>query len=52
VVVVVVVVGGGFKFIQMKWNTLLQGEIIAKEKKYTENLKKSFPEPASQLHFH
>jgi hypothetical protein len=27
---------GGFKFLQMKGNALLEGEIIAKELKYTE----------------
>jgi hypothetical protein len=35
----------------MKGNTLFQGDIIAKEKKYTENFQKSsLPEPGSQFH--
>jgi hypothetical protein len=32
----------------MKGVALLQGEVIAKELKYTENFKKSSPEPARQ----
>jgi hypothetical protein len=34
--------GGGFKIVQMKGITLLQGEIIAKEKNYTEIFFKIF----------
>jgi hypothetical protein len=33
----------------MKGIAPLQGEIIAKEQKYTELKKKSFPEPAGQI---
>jgi hypothetical protein len=33
----------------MKKNSLLQGEIIAKEKKYTKKVLKSSPEPAGQF---
>jgi hypothetical protein len=33
----------------MKGNAVLQGEIIAKEQKYTEILKKSSPETAGQI---
>jgi hypothetical protein len=39
----------GFKFVQTKRIALLQGEIIAKEYKYTENFLKSSPEPANQI---
>jgi hypothetical protein len=35
--------------LQIKDITFLQGEIIAKEKKYTEIKKKSSPEPVGQM---
>jgi hypothetical protein len=40
----------GFKFVQAKGITILQGEMIAKELKYTEFFffKSSSPEPAGQ----
>jgi hypothetical protein len=42
--------GRGLEFGQMKGNTLAQGEIIAKEEKYTLiNFKKSTPEPAARF---
>jgi hypothetical protein len=42
--------GRGFKFVQMKGIAYLQGEIIPKEYKYTENLlKSSSSEPAGQI---
>jgi hypothetical protein len=46
-----IILGGrGFKVIQTKGIALLQGEIVAKESKYTENFQKSSsPEPASQI---
>jgi hypothetical protein len=40
----------GFNFVQRKEKALLQGEIIAKEYKYTENFEKSSSsEPAGQI---
>jgi hypothetical protein len=40
----------GFKFVQMKGNALLQGEIIAKKQKYTQNFQKSSsPDPLGQF---
>jgi hypothetical protein len=39
----------GFKFVQIKGITHLQGEVIAKECKCTENFLKSSPEPAGQI---
>jgi hypothetical protein len=40
----------GFKFVQMKGNALLQGEIIAKKQKYTKIFQKSSsPEPLGQF---
>jgi hypothetical protein len=45
-----IILGGkGFKFVQMKGIAPVQGEIIAKELKYTENFEKSSPEPAGQI---
>jgi hypothetical protein len=34
-----------FRIVQMKVSTLLEGEIVAKEYKYTVNFKNSSPEP-------
>jgi hypothetical protein len=39
----IILQGRGFKFIQMKDGALLQGEIIAKEFKYTNIYKSSSP---------
>jgi hypothetical protein len=41
--------GKGDSRLFMKENTLLQGEIIARLKKYTEIFKKSSPKPDSQF---
>jgi hypothetical protein len=40
----------GFRIVDIKGNSLFQGEIIAKEEKYTEIFLKSSPEPAGQFH--
>jgi hypothetical protein len=42
--------GKGLKFVQMKGDAILQGEIMTKELKYPENfLKSSSPEPFGQI---
>ena len=38
-----------FKFVQMKGLAFSQGEIITKQRKYIDEIKKSSPEPQSQF---